>query len=70
MPDDMYGMHGDTCPTERISETLEYLSGLYHEMEKARAQASHWRAEPVPEIGELGGALEDLHDGFKAPNHP
>ncbi|WP_405512067.1 hypothetical protein [Streptomyces canus] len=36
-------------------------------MQKARAQASQWRAEPVPEIGEWdGGRVDDPYDDFVA----
>ncbi|MEU5397367.1 hypothetical protein [Streptomyces tibetensis] len=67
MPDGMYGMRGDACLAEESPEMLAHLSTLYREMENARAQASQWRAEPVPETGEWGGGrIEDPYDDFVA----
>ncbi|MDL5199529.1 hypothetical protein [Streptomyces sp. ALI-76-A] len=67
MPDGMYGMRGDACLAEESPEKLAHLSRLYREMEKARTQASQWRAEPVPETGEWGGGrVDDPYDDFVA----
>lgn len=67
MPDGMYGMRGDACLAEESSETLAHLSEFYREMENARARASQWRAEAVPETGEWGGGqVEDPYDDFVA----
>ncbi|MCF3135582.1 hypothetical protein IPZ69_35740 [Streptomyces olivochromogenes] len=65
MPDGMYGMRGDACLAEESSEVLADLSEHHRQLQKALTQASGWRSEPVPEIGEWGGGhVEDPYDDF------
>ncbi|WP_308047947.1 hypothetical protein [Streptomyces sp. TRM72054] len=65
MPDGMYGMRGDACLVEESTETMAGLSEQHRELQRALAQASEWRAEPVPETGEWGGGrVDDPYDDF------
>ncbi len=65
VPDGMYGMRGDACLAEESTETMADLSERHRRLQKALTQASQWRSEPVPEIGEWGGGrVEDPYDDF------
>ncbi|WAU78383.1 hypothetical protein O1Q96_00610 (plasmid) [Streptomyces sp. Qhu-G9] len=65
VPDGEYGMRGDACLAEESSETLAGLSEQHRHLQKALTQASQWRSEPVPEMGEWsGGQVEDPYDDF------
>lgn len=65
MPDGMYGMRGDACLAEESAGTLADLSEHHRQLQRALAQASQWRTEPVPETGEWGGGrVDDPYDDF------
>ncbi|MCQ4084368.1 hypothetical protein NGB36_28250 [Streptomyces sp. RB6PN25] len=65
VPDGMYGMRGDGCLAEESTETMADLSERHRQLQKALTQASQWRSEPVPEMGEWGGGrVEDPFDDF------
>lgn len=65
VPDGMYGMRGDACLAEESTEMLADLSEHHRQLQRALAQASQWRSEPVPELGEWGGGrVEDKYDDF------
>ncbi|MGW0801323.1 hypothetical protein [Streptomyces sp. NPDC002692] len=67
MPDGMYGMRGDACLALESAETLARLSEDYRNMQDVLTQASRWRAEPVPEMGEWAGdRVVDRYDDFGA----
>ncbi|MFJ4931627.1 hypothetical protein [Streptomyces sp. NPDC088736] len=67
MPDGMYGMRGDACLALESTETLARLSEDYRNMQDVLTQASQWRAEPVPEMGEWAGdRVVDRYDDFGA----
>lgn len=65
VPDGEYGMRGDACLAEESTEILAGLSEQHRHLQKALTQASQWRSEPVPEMGEWGGGrVEDPYDDF------
>lgn len=67
MPDGMYGARGDTSQEEQTDDRLANISAQHRELQHALKEASQWRAEPVPEVGEWdGGIVEDAYDDFTA----